>query len=291
MNPTVKAFAQLIKFRLTASVAATSVFGYILGCKLNADGDWKSLFDWVTFSGVLIGGMLVVFASNGLNQIIEKENDGKMTRTAQRPIVEERISLSQAITFCWITGILGILILSFTTPFVAVFLSGLSLAIYVFVYTPMKQPTNMSVMIGAIPGALRPLIGYTAVVGRIDEPGMMLLLVQFFWQFPHFWSIAWLLHDDYQKAGYWLLPSSGGRDKKSGYQILTYTVLLIIISMTPIYYGMAGPKSLILILPMSIWLLMKSVNLFRSLEIPDARKLLYATLVYTPLVFLGYIIF
>ena len=116
MNPTVKAFAQLIKFRLTASVAATSVFGYILGCKLNADGDWRSLFDWVTFSGVLIGGMLVVFASNGLNQIIEKENDGKMTRTAQRPIVEERISLSQAITFCWITGILGILILSFKTP-------------------------------------------------------------------------------------------------------------------------------------------------------------------------------
>jgi protoheme IX farnesyltransferase len=155
----------------------------------------------------------------------------------------------------------------------------------------MKQTTNMSVMIGAIPGALPPLIGYTAVVGRIDEPGMMLFLVQFFWQFPHFWSIAWLLHDDYQKAGYWLLPSSGGRDKKSGYQILTYTVLLIIISMTPIYYGMTGPKSLILILPMSIWLLIKSVNLFRSLEIPDARKLLYATLVYTPLVFLGYIIF
>jgi protoheme IX farnesyltransferase len=245
----------------------------------------------VTFSGVLIGGMLVVFASNGLNQIIEKENDGKMTRTAQRPIVEERISLSQAITFCWITGILGMLILSFTTPFVAVFLSGLSLVMYVFVYTPMKQTTNMSVMIGAIPGALPPLIGYTAVVGRIDEPGMMLFLVQFFWQFPHFWSIAWLLHDDYQKAGYWFLPSSGGRDKKSGYQILTYTVLLIIISMTPIYYGMAGPKSLILILPMSIWLLIKSVNLFRSLEIPDARKLLYATLVYTPLVFLGYIIF
>lgn len=186
MNPTVKAFAQLIKFRLTASVAATSVFGYILGCKLNADGDWKSLFDWVTFSGVLIGGMLVVFASNGLNQIIEKENDGKMTRTAQRPIVEERISLSQAITFCWITGILGIIILSFTTPFVSVFLSGLSLVIYVFVYTPMKQTTNMSVMIGAIPGALPPLIGYTSVVGRIDEPGMMLFWCSFFGNFPIF---------------------------------------------------------------------------------------------------------
>ncbi|MFM7638427.1 MAG: heme o synthase [Bacteroidota bacterium] len=291
MNSTLKAFGQLIKFRLTSSVAATSVFGYLLGCKLNADGSWTELFDWSVFLGVLIGGMLVVFASNGLNQIIEKENDGKMARTSTRPIVEERIPLSKAILFCWITGIAGIVLLSLTVPFVAVFLSGLSLAIYVFVYTPMKQTSNISVMIGAIPGALPPLIGYTAVVGRIDEPGMMLFLVQFFWQFPHFWAIAWMLHDDYQKAGYWMLPSSGGRDKKSAYQILIYTVLLIIISMTPIYYGMCGVKSLVLILPISLWVLAKAFALFRRMEIADARKLLYATLIYTPVVFLGYIIF
>ena len=291
MNSTLKAFGQLIKFRLTSSVAATSVFGYLLGCKLNADGSWTELFDWSVFLGVLIGGMLVVFASNGLNQIIEKENDGKMASTSARPIVEERIPLSQAILFCWITGIAGIVLLSLTVPFVAVFLSGLSLAIYVFVYTPMKQTSNIAVMIGAIPGALPPLIGYTAVVGRIDEPGMMLFLVQFFWQFPHFWAIAWMLHDDYQKAGYWMLPSSGGRDKKSAYQILIYTVLLIIISMTPIYYGMCGVKSLMLILPISLWVLAKAFALFRSMEIADARKLLYATLIYTPVVFLGYIIF
>jgi len=291
MNSTLKAFGQLIKFRLTSSVAATSVFGYLLGCKLNADGSWTELFDWSVFLGVLIGGMLVVFASNGLNQIIEKENDGKMARTSTRPIVEERIPLSKAILFCWITGIAGIVLLSLTVPFVAVFLSGLSLAIYVFVYTPMKQTSNISVMIGAIPGALPPLIGYTAVVGRIDEPGMMLFLVQFFWQFPHFWAIAWMLHDDYQKAGYWMLPSSGGRDKKSAYQILIYTVLLIIISMTPVYYGMCGVKSLLLILPNSLWVLAKAFALFRTMEIADARKLLHATLIYTPVVFLGYIIF
>jgi protoheme IX farnesyltransferase len=290
MNPTLKAFAQLIKFRLTSSVAATSVFGYLLGCKLNSDGSWTELFDWSVFLGVLLGGMLVVFASNGLNQIIEKENDGKMDRTSGRPIVEERISLSQAILFCWITGIAGIVLLSLTVPFVAVFLSGLSLAMYVFVYTPMKQTSNIAVMIGAIPGALPPLIGYTAVVGRIDEPGMMLFLVQFFWQFPHFWAIAWMLHDDYQKAGYWMLPSRG-RDKKSAYQILIYTVLLIIISMTPIYYGMCSVKALVLILPISLWVLSKAFNLFRSMEIVDARKLLYSTLIFTPVVFLGYIIF
>lgn len=291
MNPTVKAFAQLIKFRLTSSVAATSVFGYLLGCKLNSDGPWTELFEWSVFFGVLIGGMLVVFASNGLNQIIEKENDAKMDRTNSRPIVEGRITLPQAILFCWITGILGMILLSLTVPFVAVFLSGLSLALYVFVYTPMKQSSNVAVMIGALPGALPPLIGYTAVVGRIDEPGMMLFLVQFFWQFPHFWAIAWMLHDDYQKAGYWMLPTRGGRDKKGGYQILIYTVLLIIVAMTPIYYGMCGPKALLLILPISLWVLAKAFALFRSLEIADARKLLYSTLIFTPVVFLGYIIF
>lgn len=203
----------------------------------------------------------------------------------------KRITLSQAIIFCWVTGIAGIVLLSLTVPFVAVFLSGLSLALYVFVYTPMKQTSNIAVMIGAIPGALPPLIGYTAVVGRIDEPGMMLFLVQFFWQFPHFWSIAWMLHDDYQKAGYWMLPSSGGRDKKSAYQILIYTVLLIIISMTPVYYGMCSVRALIVILPISLWVLSKAFALFRSLEIADARKLLYSTLIYTPVVFLGYIFF
>lgn len=291
MNPTLKAFGQLIKFRLTSSVAATSVFGYLLGCKLNSDNSFTELFDWWVFTGVLIGGMLVVFASNGLNQIIEKENDAKMDRTSNRPIVEERISLSQAIIFCWVTGISGIVLLSLTVPFVAVFLSGLSLVLYVFVYTPMKQTSNIAVMIGAIPGALPPLIGYTAVVGRIDEPGMMLFLVQFFWQFPHFWSIAWMLHDDYQKAGYWMLPSSGGRDKKSAYQILIYTVLLIIISMTPVYYGMCSVRALIVILPISLFVLSRAFNLFRTLEVADARKLLYSTLIYTPVVFLGYIFF
>jgi protoheme IX farnesyltransferase len=185
----------------------------------------------------------------------------------------------------------GILLLSLTVPFVAVFLSGLSLAIYVFVYTPMKQTSNIAVMIGAIPGALPPLIGYTAVVGRIDEPGMMLFLVQFFWQFPHFWAIAWMLHDDYQKAGYWMLPTSGGRDKKGAYQIMIYTVLLIIVSMTPIYYGMSGPRALILILPISLWVLYKSYGLFKTLEVKEARKLLYATLIYTPVVFMAYILF
>ena len=293
MNPTVKGFAQLAKFRLSCSVAATSVFGYILGCKFNASkpDTWLNVFELHTFIGVVLGGILVVFAANGLNQIVEKENDGKMSRTSNRPIVEERIPLNQAIIVCWITAFLGLGILALTTNSVSVFFAALSLVIYVFIYTPMKQVSNLSVMVGAIPGALPPLIGYTAVVERIDEPGMMLFLVQFFWQFPHFWSIAWMFHEDYQKAGYWMLPSSGGRDKKSALQIVIYTVLLILVSMAPVYYGITGPKSLLFILPMSLFMLFKARALFQSLEVADARKLLLASLLYTPIIFLGYIIF
>jgi protoheme IX farnesyltransferase len=135
------------------------------------------------------------------------------------------------------------------------------------------------------------LIGYTAAVGRIDEPGMMLFLVQFFWQFPHFWAIAWMLHDDYQKAGYWLLPSAGGRDKRSAYQILTYTVLLILVSMMPIYYGLSRVTALSMILPVGAYVLYRATNLFRSLDVADARKLMFASLLFTPVVFLAYILF
>ena len=119
----------------------------------------------------------------------------------------------------------------------------------------------------------------------------MLFLVQFFWQFPHFWAIAWMLHDDYQKAGYWLLPSAGGRDKRSAYQILTYTVLLILVSMMPIYYGLSDVKALSMILPVGAFVLFRAWKLFGSLAVPEARKLMFASLLFTPVVFLAYIIF
>ena len=288
---TLKSYFQLVKFRLTSTVAATSAFGYMLGCQLNNRDHWKDAFEWPVFWAVLIGGMLVVFASNGLNQIIEKGNDSKMSRTSTRPIVEERISLSQARIFSWVSGLLGLLLLAVFTPFATMLLSLLSLILYVFVYTPMKKVNSLAVMVGAIPGALPPLIGYTAAVGRIDEPGMMLFLVQFFWQFPHFWAIAWMLHDDYQKAGYWLLPSAGGRDKRSAYQILTYTVLLILVSMMPIYYGLSDVKALSMILPVGAFVLFRAWKLFGSLAVPEARKLMFASLLFTPVVFLAYIIY
>jgi len=290
MKSVLKSYAELVKFRLSSTVVATSVFGYILALKYTHGSHWADYFNWTLFCGVLFGGMLIVFASNGLNQIIEKENDGKMTRTSSRPIVEGRIPLLQARIFCWATGFIGIMTLILTgAPFLAVLLGAISLIVYVFIYTPMKQVSPLAVMVGAIPGALPPLIGYSAVIPSLDQLGIILFLIQFFWQFPHFWAIAWMLHDDYQKAGYWLLPSGGGRDKKSAYQILIYTVILNLVSLMPLLYGVSSMNVLFVILPLCLYFFFKSLQLFKTLEIKDARKLLYASFLYTPVVFLSYI--
>ena len=292
MKSTFKSYLELIKFRLTSTVVATSSFGYLIALKSIGGEDWLSLFNWWLFAGVLIGGMFIVFAANGMNQIIEKENDAKMSRTSNRPIVEDRIDVKSARIFCWITGILGLFVLMASgASFLAVLLGGLSLVVYVFVYTPMKQVSPMAVLVGAIPGALPPWIGYAAVVPRVDELGFILFLVQFFWQFPHFWAIAWILHEDYQKAGYWLLPTKGGRDKRSAYQVLIYTVILNLVSMMPLMYGIADIKAISVIIPVGVFFLFKAYRLFQTLEVSGARKLLYASFLYTPVVFLCYILF
>lgn len=292
MNATIKNYVELIKFRLTTTVVATSSFGYLIALKYTKGAHWLDDFNWLLFVGVLLGGMFIVFAANGLNQIIEKENDGKMSRTSNRPIVEGRISVRDARVFCWITGFVGIFtLIAVGASFLSVLLGGLSLVIYVFVYTPMKQVSPIAVMIGAIPGALPPWIGYAAIVPRLDELGLILFLVQFFWQFPHFWAIAWMLHDDYQKAGYWLLPTKYGRDKRSAYQVLIYTVILIMVSMMPLMYGIASIKAISVILPVGLFFLFKAYRLFATLEVSEAKKLLYASFLYTPIVFLCYILF
>jgi protoheme IX farnesyltransferase len=291
VKKTLKAYFDLVKFRLTSTVVATSVFGYLLGCKFNSVDGSLAGFSWLVFLGVFAGGLLIVFGSNGLNQLLEKTQDSQMMRTQNRPIVEGRLSESQARIFSIVCGIVGVLILLFTTPLLTTLLGALSLILYVFVYTPLKGVTPLAVMIGAIPGALPPLIGYTAATGVIDDAGIILFLVQFFWQFPHFWAIAWLLHDDYQKAGYWLLPSKGGRDKYSAFQIVIYTIILIATSIMPVVYGMCDVWVLAGVLPAGLLFLFYALKLRNTLETPDARKLLFTSFLYTPVVFLSYILF
>ena len=165
------------------------------------------------------------------------------------------------------------------------------LSLYVFVYTPMKQVSPFAVLVGAVPGGLPPLIGYSAVSAKLDEIGMVLFFVHFFWQFPHFWAIAWLLHDDYQRAGYWLLPGRGGRDKRSAYQIMIYTIVLVMVTLLPYKLGLINGWGMLVLLPMGLYFIYRSYKLFRSMEIKDAKRLLFSSLIYTPVVFLAYIIF
>ena len=291
MKSTLKAYFDLVKFRLTSTVVATSIFGYMLGCKFNSTDGSLNGFSWIVFAGVLVGGLFIVFGSNGLNQLLEKSQDSQMSRTQSRPVVEGRLSEAQARLFSLFCGLFGIAVLLFTAPLLTTILGTLSLVLYVFVYTPLKGVTPLAVMVGAIPGALPPLIGYTAATGVVDDAGIILFLVQFFWQFPHFWAIAWLLHEDYQKAGYWLLPSKGGRDKYSALQIVIYTIILIATSVMPVLYGMSDVWALIGLLPSGALFLFFAFKLHRSLEVTDARKLLYTSFLYTPVVFVTYILF
>lgn len=296
MKSTFKNYLELIKFRLTSTVVATSSFGYLIALKsIGGDDNWLSLFNWWLFAGVLIGGMFIIFAANGMNQIIEKENDAKMSRTSNRPIVEDRIDVKSARIFCWITGILGLFILMASgASFLAVLLGGLSLVVYVFVYTPMKQVSPMAVLVGAIPGALPPWIGYAAVVPRVDELGFILFLVQFFWQFPHFWAIAWVAYDDYKTAGYKLMPFNDGRSKRSAFQILLYSLFLIPVSILPWAFPVAEPMigniGLAVIGACGIAFAYLAWRLYRSCETRDAKILMFASFIYLPVVQVFYVI-
>lgn len=281
-----KDYLDLIKFRLTLSVVGSALFGYLIAVKVLHTHD----FSFVNALGVVLGGFFTVAASNGLNQLIEKEQDALMKRTSARPIARGRIPESEARLFCLLSASAGFSILWFACNPLSAWLGLISLALYAFLYTPLKGITPLSVLVGAFPGALPPLIGWTAGSNQLDAMGLALFGFQFFWQFPHFWSIAWMLHDDYQEAGYWMLPTPHGRSKNSSLQILIYTVLLVAISIFPINLGMAGQTYLFFALPLGAWMLFRAWKLHDSLETGDARKLMFTTLFYSPLMFIGLLI-
>ncbi len=280
-----KDYMMLSKFRLSTTVVGTTLIAYYLGIEKNG-----LPFEGLKFFGLTIGGMLVVAASSGFNQIYEKDSDKLMSRTRNRPLAGERMSINDAVIFSTVCAILGLFSLAFFVNGRTAFLSLVSLFIYTLVYTPLKRKTPMAVFIGAIPGALPPAIGWVAAVGNIDVIARLLFLIQFFWQFPHFWSIAWMLEDDYRKADYTLLPSYEGRTKKNAMQILWYSVFMILVSMYPITLDFGSVNSLFLILPSGLYLLYRAYLLYRNLGIPEARQLMFASLIYMPLVLLSYLL-
>lgn len=275
-------YSQLIKFRLTFTVVFSSILGYLLG----VEGE----INWLLVSALALGGFLVVASSNGINQIIEKDFDKLMTRTENRPIAQNRMTILEAGIFCAITGVVGVSILGLYLNTYSALLGFASLMCYAFIYTPLKKVSNLAVLIGAFPGAIPPLLGWVAATGEFTSAAVVLFLLQFFWQFPHFWSIAWILDDDYKKAGYQLLPSASGRTEESATQIIIYSAVLIPLSFLPHIFGISGQISMIVVTLGSILLTLFSYRLYKSLSIKDAKRLMFSSILYNPLVLISLLI-
>jgi protoheme IX farnesyltransferase len=275
-------YNQLVKTRLTLLVVFSAVITYLTAAK-------GTEIIWFEVGMLALGGFFVVAASNGINQIIEKDFDKLMLRTANRPVATNRMSISEAATASIIFGLLGVSIIGYFLNPLCSILSLASLVSYAFIYTPMKRVSPISVFIGAFPGALPPLLGWVAFSGQITIEAIILFAVQFFWQFPHFWSIAWILDDDYKRAGFKMLPMYG-RNKKSALQVLLFTLMLIPIGFWPTREGFTGITSGIIAVVAALVLTYYAVRLYQSCDNKDAKKLMFASFLYLPIVQIAYLI-
>ena len=282
MKDKLKDYNQLIKFRLTFTVVLSSVFGYLIG--YTGDLNWTELW------ALIIGGFSVVASSNGLNQMVEKNFDILMTRTENRPIAQNRMSMLEAGAFCLITGIIGVYVLGTYLNNYAAILGIASLISYAFLYTPLKRVSSIAVFVGAFPGAIPPLLGWVAATGEFSAIAGILFLIQFIWQFPHFWAIAWILDEDYSKAGYQLLPFKGGKTKSTAVVIIISTLLLVPLSVVPYVIGMSGLLSVVVLGLSSIAFTYLAIKLYKTLSLKDAKTLMFASIIYNPLVLITLLI-
>lgn len=268
-----KTYLVFTKFRLSFLVILSALTGYLF-----AGGK-----DLTEITYLMLGGTLVTGASNGANQIWERNLDKIMNRTNRRPLPTGEMSLREAYIIVIIFLFIGTYLLWLINIKSAV-LGLLAFLSYVFVYTPLKQVTPWAVFVGAFPGAIPPFLGAIAATDAFGFIPGVLFFVQFTWQFPHFWAIAWVLYDDYKKAGFSLLPSKEGKSKASGFQIMAYSLALIPFSLMPWLLGWTGVFTLISASLLGIWFFYLSYKLFHSCETADARKLMFASFVYLPII-------
>ena len=286
------------KMRLASLVVFSAFITYLTAVYFNSTKyDLEIIVDWTKVCWLSLGGFLVTAGSNGFNQIIEKDLDKLMARTCNRPLPTGRMSTSTAWLISMFCGIAGTLILWFKLNPLTGALGLASLITYSVIYTPLKQKTPWAVFVGAFPGAAPPLIGWVACEASLDLPvpwiispaALSLFCLQFMWQFPHFWAIAWRCHNDYKNAGFHLLPSSEGKDLKSAFQILLYTIFMIPISLLPCHpqFNIGGFSAAIIILAFGGIMLYPALMLFKTLSDKWATKLMFASFIYLPLVLLA----
>jgi len=276
-----RAYWELLKFRLSFLVAFSCAFGYVLA---------STEVNWVTLAMLFLGGFLLSGSSVIINQIIEKDLDRLMVRTMNRPLPTYRVSVNEASTVAIFCLLAGVTILMLYTNVLTTILSVVSMILYGFVYTPLKRVGPVAVFVGAIPGALPPLLGWVAATGSISHEALIIFGIQFIWQFPHFWAIAWVSDDDYKRAGFKLLPSGGKKDLNTAVQIMIYTMFLIPLGLLPATFGITGLNSAIVVTVCGVLFFAQTFSLMKSGDRKSALKIMFGSFLYLPIVQIAYLL-
>ena len=278
---TLKVVFQLTKFRLSFLVSFSAIFGFVLA------SDSFRILDLLILG---LSGYLVTASSVINNQILEKDLDKKMDRTKKRPLPTNKITKNNSLIISLIFMFFGLFLMLFFFNIIACLLSLVSLILYTFVYTPLKRIGPIAVFVGAIPGALPPLIGWVAFSGEITIEAIIIFSIQFIWQFPHFWAIAWIYHDDYKKVGFKLLPSKGEKNFNTALNIMTYTLFLIPLGLLPTIFGITGIVSGAIAVLCAILFLAQTFKLFKDYSRSSALKIMFGSFIYLPIVQISFIL-
>lgn len=275
----VKDYFQLIKFTLSFTVVFSCVTCYLLAPGIT--------YNLKMVAVLFAAGMLITGAANAINQAVEKDTDALMKRTGKRPVANGRMSQQEAYTFALIAGLTGVFIMWQFFNIQSALLSAFSLFLYAFIYTPLKKVNSIAVLVGAFPGALPCLIGWVAGAGEFSAGGWVLFAIQFLWQFPHFWAIAWVAHNDYSKAGFKLLPSDKGPTKFTAMQALMYSLIMIPCGILPYYIKLTGSVSLWVVIACNIFMVVQCVRLYIEMDVKAAKRVMFSSYIYLPIVLLA----
>ena len=270
----------LVKFGLSFMVTFSAVVCYLLAPRVIE-------FNWTMVGLLFLGGMLVTGSANTINQIVERDTDAMMKRTANRPIASGRMTVQEGWIAAIVMIIAGEFVLGYFFNLLAASVALVSWFIYAFMYTPMKKVSSASVLVGGIPGALPCLIGWAAGQDELSIGGWVLFAIQFFWQFPHFWAIAWIAHGDYTRAGFKLMPSVEGPTKYSAMQALIYSFVLLPAGFLPYLVEMSGIISLWIVFAANLFMIFQCYRLYREMEKKAARRVMFSSYIYLPVVLLA----
>ncbi len=293
----VKDYFLLMKFTLSFTVVFSCVICYLVAPNVqlhNTDTVIKVIL-------LFIAGMLVTGSANAINQAVEKDTDALMKRTAKRPVADGRMSQQEAYGFAFMAGALGVGMMYFVFNIESALLSAFSLFLYAYIYTPLKKVNSIAVLVGAFPGALPCLIGWVAATGFLSPiaefqvngvaysnfAGWALFGIQFLWQFPHFWAIAWVAHGDYAKAGFRLLPADKGPTKFTALQAVMYSVLMIPVGLLPYKFHISGQISLVILMICNLMMVGQCLRLYKEMDVKAARRVMFSSYIYLPVVLLA----